>query len=215
MTPNARKDAPETPETPAKWLPVAAAAARLGISTKTLRRRMADGEIESRRVPQKRGGIAYQVALEVDTEVDTKGKRDGSEMDTETELPREKRPEVDTETEAKWTRKGSEVEVALLRESLAREREVSNAFREQLLDANRNAAELRSALRKALDVAPRQLTGASSTKTGPESLRSSSSNDLGVGNANGQQSAPELREAATDELSGAELDALIWRVCGK
>lgn len=63
--------APDAPESPAKaeeWLSVALAAARLGISTKTLRKRMARGEVAVRRVVLARGGAAYEVEMKVGLE---------------------------------------------------------------------------------------------------------------------------------------------------
>ncbi len=53
----------------------------------------------------------------------------------------------------------AERECELLREALQRERENADQWRNQVEAANRDAAELRAALRKALDSMPKQITG--------------------------------------------------------
>jgi hypothetical protein len=55
---------PQRPQNDEEWLSVADAAGRLGISTKTLRKRMAGGEVAFRRVVLARGGAAYEVEME-------------------------------------------------------------------------------------------------------------------------------------------------------
>ncbi len=54
----------------------------------------------------------------------------------------------------------AERECVLLREALQRERENADQWRNQVEAANRDAAELRAALRKALDSMPKQITAA-------------------------------------------------------
>ncbi len=54
----------------------------------------------------------------------------------------------------------AERECVLLREALQRERENADQWRNQVEAANRDAAELRAALRKALDAMPKQITAA-------------------------------------------------------
>ncbi len=189
MTPDATATAPNVPESPAKWVSVSQAVALLGISEKTVRKRIASGQLEAKRVPQKRGGISYLVALETEAETEL--------LEAETEAERKPASvKAQTETEVlraerkrDGTRNGSGTELEMLREQLLRERELNAFFRLQIEEGNRNAAELRSALRKSLDNAPRQLTvgsAASETQAAPEAPKRAANRageGLGLGGA--------------------------------
>jgi hypothetical protein len=66
----------------------------------------------------------------------------------------------------------------MLRAELARERELNSFFRGQIEEGNRNSAELRAALRKALEAMPRALT--TGTATAPEAPISTAISHDGV-----------------------------------
>lgn len=51
-------EAPETADAPGQWLTVTEAAARLGVSEKTLRKRINSGKIEAHKVTLPAGGVA-------------------------------------------------------------------------------------------------------------------------------------------------------------
>jgi hypothetical protein len=233
MNPNG-SDSPN--ENGAAWLSVAAAAARLGVGARAIQKRCASGTLRARRVAGTRGDV-WEVeagALSANFKANASAT---ANVRAQNRLPDTNERELDGEREPKReplranVRPQNEGEVVeLLRESLAREREVSNAFREQLLDANRNAAEL-AALREALKAQPRQLTaGDSSTKemgqvgtetgreleqvgtenqtarNGPESPQTFVDEQTRAGVVNAPKNAPELRETVTYASILAELE---------
>ncbi len=71
----------------------------------------------------------------------------------------------DTANSEREARVLAERECELLREALQRERGHADQWRNQVEAANRDAAELRAALRKALDSMPKQITGEYSQQT--------------------------------------------------
>lgn len=174
MTPDTPQHSPESPASGAVWLSVAQASAALNVSEKTVRKRIKTGEIAAQRVPQKRGGISYLVALETETEVEVepeaKRNRNGSNngflkplLPTE---PEAKWKRDGTEMEPKRKRSGSETEVELLRATVERDASEISFLRGVIEQLQRDGAETRAALREALK-APRQLTSGT-TPTAPE-----------------------------------------------
>ncbi len=137
------------------------AAARLGISERTLRKRIAKGEVKAEKEPLEAGGIAWRVWL------------DGSGPETEPEAERKTEPEArrksfESESASNRQRNGSEMENApevseprAGSEPEARivERLESEVlFLRSMLEAReRDAAELRAALREALKAMPKAL----------------------------------------------------------
>jgi hypothetical protein len=157
---------PERPpnghESPANWISVSQASAALNVSEKTVRKRIKTGEMEAKRVPQKRGGISYLVSLETETEVEVEPEPERNRKGSNNGFIK---PETPTEPERK--RGGSETELEMVREQLQRERELNAFFRLQIEEGNRNAAELRAALRKALEAMPKAITSGAA-ETAPE-----------------------------------------------
>jgi hypothetical protein len=149
------------------------AAARLGISERTLRKRIARGEVKAEKEPLEAGGVAWRVWLdgsapEVEPEAERKTEeRTGSAP--EAKSPKVSEPMSGTETapEVSEPRAGSEPEARIV-ERL--ESEV--VFLRSMLEAReRDAAELRAALREALKAMPKALTSGSTPnaeKTGRE-----------------------------------------------
>ncbi len=163
MMPEPSKPSPNAPETPANWLSVRAAALALGVSEKTVRKRIAAGELPARRVSQNRGGMAYLVALESETETEvetpeTEANRNGSEK-----TPFQGASEPETEREANRKRDGSETEVELLRESLASERAQVAFLRGVIEGLQQSEATTKAALREALRAMPKQLSAGDSS----------------------------------------------------
>jgi purine nucleoside permease len=178
MTPDTRKAAPESPETREKWLPVAAAAAALSISTKTLRKRMTAGAVNFRRVSLARGGAAYEVEMETvlegskpmfQTDFQTDGKSSkptshkgyisggvlsvkstGMEPVLEVEMESSK-PTSKPMPESSKTGSISSEREAELKEEISFLRGIVESDR-------RDMAELRAALREALKAMPKALT---------------------------------------------------------
>lgn len=180
-----------------QWLSVADAAARLGVSAKTLRKRMARGEVAFRRVVLARGGAAYEVEMEdglerskamFQTAEQTEGQtaRNGSRYGSRNGTPLSvNRGEMEAVMESskptsitasKPMPKSSkttlemESEVTRLRADLEREREGAAFLRGVIESDRRDMAELRAALREALKLAPKQLA-APSPVTPDESAR--------------------------------------------
>jgi len=196
-------DAPERPQNGEVWLCVADAAGRLGISTKTLRKRMARGEVAFRRVILARGGAAYEVEMEIGMEGEmerskpmfqtdaskfqsdfqTEGKngrngsrfgsrngtpssvnRSGLEVEVETEVESSKPTSISVSKPMPESSKPAlemETEVARLRADLERERGGAAFLRGVIEQLQRDGAEVRAALRKALELAPKQLAAPS------------------------------------------------------
>lgn len=155
------------------WLTVSQAAAAVGVSEKTLRKRIASGGIAAERVALPSGGWAWRVdadRLETSNRFQPRegsvtegleGVREavGSAKDGVTELLSTDIPTASNRSaelpspplpSVSGVTAGDESTVALLREALARERENADRWRAQVEAANRDAAELRAALREAL-----------------------------------------------------------------
>lgn len=161
-----------------KWLSVATVAARLETSERSVQRRCKDGRLRARLVPTPTGQ-----AWEIDPtqfDPDTNDTNDGATTETplqttptpqETTLPTQETTATTGNDTDGATRTTADDMTARYIAQIERE----NAFlRAQVEEGNRNAAELRAALREALRNAPKQLTagnGASETEiptTAPE-----------------------------------------------
>lgn len=174
--------AENTTETGANWLSVAQACAALNLSEKTVRKRIKAGEIEAMRVALDKGGTAYRIPQRavygLGTAVETEAQRNIIEGGTEAkETLKEGGTEFlernGTETESKVERERNthaieteqpanvSVPVSTPKEWEQREadfRDEIKFLRDQLGEANRNAAELRAALRKSLEAMPKAIT---------------------------------------------------------
>jgi excisionase family DNA binding protein len=170
----------------ARWLSTSQAAARLGVSEKTVRRRIERGELDAEKVPLDGGGVQWRIRLDSGTDIEMDSEMDSvPEVETEPRRNRagtfeavpevvpeaqrtkseragtETNSEVDSAPEVSVPRVGtvSEVvpEVAALRDALERERELNSFLRDQIAEGNRNSQELRAALREALRAMPKAL----------------------------------------------------------
>lgn len=208
---------PESPANAGEWLSVAVAAARLGISTKTLRKRMASGAINSRRVVLARGGAAFEVemesGLEVEVEVDLERSKPLSKPNTAQDVFTLETGGLEVEMESsKPTSKPMLKSSKPTSISSEREEELRAEvhFLRGLVEGHQRAeAELRAALREALKIAPRQLTagGSSTTDTSARIASQRAQNgevgNYGPGTPNGAQSGAKREETGADEWAAA------------
>jgi excisionase family DNA binding protein len=182
-------------ENTAEMLSVAQVSAALNLSEKTVRKRIKTGEIEALRVPLDKGGAAFRVprravyglGASIETEAErnigqtgTEGKttRNGSETEdlersrAKTEGETEtKRNFVEPETEASEPASVSDSAPSQWQQRETDFRDEIKFLRGLVEQRDRDAAELRSALRAALDNAPKQLMqGTSNSVEAPISL---------------------------------------------
>lgn len=152
-----------------EYVTVSQAAARLGISERTLRKRIKAGEVEAEKRPLGGGGVAWHVHIlpeRAGSEPEARRKSFESENASE-----RKRAGSGTENapEVSEPRAGSEPEadlVAQLKEENAFLRSQIDAWRLQAEAANRTASETSAALRKALDAMPKALASGSTPDAG-------------------------------------------------
>ncbi len=145
-----------------EWLSASEAAAALGISPKTVWRRARTGELTARKVPSGRGGEVWEIALKTPT--DRPAKPNGQNRPTDRpniapEVIGEREPTGQTErtptdrpakpSGQKHDAKG-EVETATGARFMAHLEEENKFLRAALEQRDRDAAELRAALRAAL-----------------------------------------------------------------
>lgn len=195
-----------------EWLSVSDAAARLGVSAKTLRKRMARGEVAFRRVVLARGGAAYEVEMESvlersktlfqnEGQTARNGSRNGTplsvnrgemEVGLETKMESSKptsKPMPRSSISVSKTALEMESEVARLRADLERERENAGFLRGVIESDRRDMAEIRAALREALKLAPKQLAQGTeqSARNAPERAQNMEVDRNGSAALNGPQ----------------------------
>jgi hypothetical protein len=196
MTAQTPEDSPEAPEIARVWLSVNEAAAACGVSTKTLRRRMAAGAVNFRRVTLARGGAAYEV--EMDSVLDSSKPmfQTGVQTDRKMSKPTSHKGYISSgvlNVKSPILGTGLEVEMDISKTvskpmpemskpvSISSERETELkeeiSFLRGIVESDRrDMAELRAALREALKAMPKQLTAGSAAgeiQTAPESPISS------------------------------------------
>jgi excisionase family DNA binding protein len=155
-----------------EYFTVSQAAARLGVSERTLRKRIKAGEVEAEKRPLNGGGVAWHVQLSPDRagsepEAERKNEPEARRKPFESESASERKrtgSAPETAPEVSDTRAGSEPEAGLidqLRDENAFLRSQVDAWRLQAEAANRTASETATALRKALDAMPKGLPSGS------------------------------------------------------
>ncbi len=156
--PDANETPVNAPESPANWLSVAQAARRLEVSPRAIQKRCASGTLPARRVPGARGEV-WEVSTQGLT-VNPSANGEPVKANPSANVRRQVRADVPipapNQGEPQRERRTLESE---------RERELKEEvrfLRGQLEDANRNAAEIRAALRDALKMAPKMLTAGES-----------------------------------------------------
>jgi hypothetical protein len=157
-------------ETSGLWLTLAQAAAERGLSEKTLRKRIAAGEVEGRKVPLDGGGTAWRVrplggsesGVPVSVPAVTEPRAGiGPEVKSTAPVDSQAVPvaERNIAPEVTGTRAGTAPELSRLSE-LRDEVKFLRALVEQ---RDRDAAELRAALRKALEAMPKAIAAPADT----------------------------------------------------
>ncbi len=173
----------------ASGVTITAASKQLGVTVRTVQRRLDSGVLRSIMRDGRRLVLLDSGATPSATQRDT--------------LTRHATPNVASRDTSRDTAPGD------MTTKYVAQIEAENRFlRGQIEEGNRNAAELRSALRKALDNAPKMLTNG--TTTAPESPISGDNRGregLGAAASNGTQDAPENE----DEVDFDEIESLIYR----
>ncbi len=174
-------------DTPARWLTTSQAAAALGVSEKTIRRRIKAGELTARKQPLDGGGIGWRVQIGaqngtgvdnvMDSEMDTRrnrsGQRDGqkhaqaqSEVDNamdvmDNAMDRRAGTVMDKAMDGAAVNHEAEllrVQLDAARAEVGREREFTALLKSQLEAVTQSEAQTKAALREALRAMPPQLT---------------------------------------------------------
>jgi excisionase family DNA binding protein len=198
-----------------EYLTVPQAAARLGLSERTLRKRIKAGEIEAEKRPIIGGGVAWQVLLSPE--------RAGSEPEAERKpFESESRAErkragsgTENAPEVSVPRAGSEPEanlVAHLKEENAFLRAQIDAWRLQAEAANRTASETSAALREALKAMPKGLPSGStpnaektSREDAPQAPQSATGEEIPTASTPVAQRGAKRRELTGWQRIGARI----------
>lgn len=170
----------------ASGVTITAAAQRLGVSVRTVQRRLDSGVLRSIERDGRRLVLLDSGTAQGDTKRDTVTRHA-----TENDATR------DTAQDDMTTRYVAQIEA-------------ENRFlRLQVEEGNRNAAELRAALRKALDNAPKMITmgAAESAPERPKAPSNGAGEQTHVVVGNGAQNAPE----SSDVVDFDEIEAMIYR----
>ena len=141
----------------AQWLTVAEVADRLKVTPRTIQKRCKAGKLDARSVETPTGD-QWQIDAAA---VETQGTKAANEATNRAANSREQAANVRSEqrrTAANRSQPHLDAAPDFRARYIAQIEEQNSFLKSQLEDANRNAAELRSALRKALEIAPRQLT---------------------------------------------------------
>jgi hypothetical protein len=161
------------------WISVTEAAARVGVSEKTLRKRIAAGTVEAEKIALDGGGWKWRVLAQRLESVGTVGSQNDADLNSERlEVPSASNRSADVPTvptaalpnaskrAASKRSHGDENDLrvlaverenAMLREALQRERENADQWRAQVEAANRQAAESAAALREYLKITAKSL----------------------------------------------------------
>lgn len=201
MTPQTPTDAPQGPETALNWVSVSQAAAALGVSERTIQRRASAGQVPARKV-SRRDGEAWEVGL--GAAIVPTGAANGADSVLNLKEARAL-PTADTVPTVPPRGADSSREVEL--------KEEVRFLRGQLEEANRGQAELRAALRKALEAMPRALPSPNAGATPKPAEAPGRAENGGVDTpkrANGPQIEPQRKETGAltygDVLAELERD---------
>jgi hypothetical protein len=198
-----------------EYLTVSQAAARLGLSERTVRKRIKTGEIEAEKRPLDGGGLAWHVHLSParagsEPEAQRKNEPEARRKPFESESASERNragSATENAPEVSEPRAGSTPEAGLLdqlKEENAFLRSQVEAWRLQAEAANRTASETSAALRKALDAMPKALASGS-TPTGEKTTRE---NDLQAPQtASGDQTGAPDKQSAQRGAKQRKLNA--------
>lgn len=183
-------------ESSGKWLTTSQAAAQLKVSEKTIQRRAAVGKLPSRK-EKRETGIVLLVQIEnvISDDRVTTGDDTVSRDRVAVTTPTMRLVTTGDDTEKSsddrvTTPNGVMPEIELLRDQRQQDREEIKFLRGLVEQRDRDAAELRAALRKALEAAPRQLMSGNSTEA-TEAPATSASDVLPIAPIKKTHKAPE------------------------
>ena len=164
----------ENQQSSTRWLTVAQAAAHLEVSERAIQRRCKNGKLRARLTPTPTGQqweidaeAIKKPAQQSDDSPDTNDKNDAETTQTteETTVSTATAPTGTTETTLRDDSRDTNVNNNLAAKYVA-QLETENRFLRAAMEArDRDAAELRAALRKALETMPKQLTSGDSSST--------------------------------------------------
>lgn len=198
-----------------QWLPVAEAARALGVSDRTVKRRIEAGEIESKLENLPRGGVRRLVLME-DREGHERDKTERDVQDTKrtaerATLKRKGEAERDVQDnragrarQAERDTSGAEREVEVLRDALAHEREQNAFFRATIEQHQRSEAELRQSLREALRAMPKAITAGEGATIAENKPQNGAAGGSGPSASNGPESGGNRGEAGISYASIAD-----------
>jgi len=210
-------------ETAREWLPVSEVAARLGVSNKTVLRRVRAGRLTARKVAGARGGFAWEVAPEStgqpagqeDKTEGTPGQGQGDKIDINVNFERETNGTNEgTSGQGQEDSDGTRGQSGdLTARYLARLESENDFLRRALETAQQSEAQTKAALREALRAMPKQLEAGDSSQT----ARMPENGPQKPSTGKEAQSIPNPGEMAQDgeesgEMSAEELRALCFRV---
>jgi flagellar biosynthesis GTPase FlhF len=194
-----------------EWVSTSAAAAALGISEKTVWRRAKSGQLLSRKVSGKRGGLVWQIAIDSTAQADNRNSQATTETDNQNGQPdsrngqnqsfeRETDRTVRNAQPDKSDRQSDELTARLLAqmereiERLERDKE---AWKAQAEEANRNAATATAALREYIKAMPKAITSGAAESAPEQPKRAAKRTDE-------QTHAPPADASQNGPDSGAE-----------
>lgn len=205
-----------------EWLTVSQAAAALGVSTRTVQKRIARGEIEARRVPWQKG---ERFEIEARTLSANQGRSANAIKGESSANGSHLKPGFDAQASANPKRERSRLSshsvrasndlqlLEITREALADVREQNAFLRATVEQHQRSEAELRASLREALRAMPKQITQGSApdvTRNAQSEPEAAAMGNDGPTVQSGPDVAPESLEESEVDLS--EIDELIWKV---
>lgn len=197
-----------------QWIDATEAARRLGISPRAVQKRCAAGKMKARRVPVP-GGIRWELdGRELGREPTNE---QGANHANQTREPDSFDAQNGANLDANPRTNGREPtnqangQEAQLRDELARERDNAAFLRGVIEQLQRDGAETRAALRKALEVGPRQLA-----EPQTETARNAQEREQkGAAGMSGPRDSSGARMGANGEgMDAGELLDLCRRICG-
>ncbi len=204
--PDTSKSAPEASNSPAKWVDASEAARLLGVSEKTVWRRAKAGTLEARKVARGRGGFVWEIALEATGQASERpdksdrtptGQNGAVSFDSLLKATGQPDKSDRPTDRTKWQPTGQNEEMTA---RLLAQLEGENAFLRGVIEQlQRDGAETRNALKKALELTPKQLAAPS-----PSGMASPVQPDEGARNEAGRAPNIEVGSYGGATLNGAE-----------
>jgi excisionase family DNA binding protein len=168
----------------AQWLTVAEVADLLGVTPRTIQKRCKAGKLDARSVETPTGDQWEINAANVETKRTEAANEDANRATKGDEQAANSSQPQDADERARIA--GRDATPPDWKERETELKEQIQWLKSQIEDANRNAAELRAALRKALEIAPRQLPAGTPTD-GQQRAQSGAANNVPSATPSGPQ----------------------------